>query len=241
MIENFITFYTTRLMKRYLAFEKYSQNSPPKPDKANSYLLYMHIPFCEELCPYCSFVSSKFEPSLASRYFDALKKEIDIYRELGYCFDSIYIGGGTPTIVPDRLARIVEFVKSIWKIKQISVETNPNHLVPGTIQTLKNIGINRLSVGVQSFNDEILKSIGRFEQYGSGEEIKERLSSVTGIFDTVNIDMIFNFPNQTEQILAADIKTLKEIKADQVTYYPLIVSKSKNEEIAERCGKINYE
>lgn len=104
-IENFLTFYTARLTRRYLAFEKYSPSSPPKPKKDSSYLLYMHIPFCEELCPYCSFVKVKFEHSLASRYFDALKKEIGIYHELGYCFDSIYIGGGTPTIMPDRLAQ----------------------------------------------------------------------------------------------------------------------------------------
>ena len=240
-VENFLTFYTARLTRRYLTFEKHSPTLPPKPKKDGSYLLYMHIPFCEELCPYCSFVRTKFEPSLASRYFDALKKEIEIYHELGYCFDSIYIGGGTPTIMPDRLARIIEFVTSTWQIKQISVETNPNHLKPDILRTLKDVGTNRLSIGVQSFNDKILESIRRLKKYGSGEEIKLKLSSVVGMFDTVNIDMIFNFPNQTEEMLAADIKIIKEVKPDQITYYPLIVSNSKKEEIAEKCGKINYE
>lgn len=239
-VENFLTFYAARLMRRYLTFEKYSPSSPPKPNKDNSYLLYMHIPFCEELCPYCSFVRVKFEPSLASHYFNALEKEIEIYHELGYCFDSIYIGGGTPTIMPDRLARIIEFVKSTWQIKQISVETNPNHLTPKILRILKDVGTNRLSIGVQSFNNEILESIRRLEKYGAGEEIKEKLSSVVGMFDTVNVDMIFNFPNQTEEMLAADVKIIKEVKADQITYYPLMISNSKKKEIAERCGKINY-
>ena len=238
-IENFLTFYTARLTRRYLAFEKYSPSSPPKPKKDSSYLLYMHIPFCEELCPYCSFVKVKFEHSLASRYFDALKKEIEIYHELGYCFDSIYIGGGTPTIMPDRLAQIIEFVKSTWQIKQVSIETNPNHLTPKILQILKDVGTNRLSIGVQSFNNEILESIQRLEKYGSGEEIKEKLSSVVGMFDTVNIDMIFNFPNHTSQILKQDIETIKEIKVDQITYYPLMVSNSPKKELVERCGKIN--
>jgi coproporphyrinogen III oxidase-like Fe-S oxidoreductase len=239
-IENFLTFYTTRLTRCYLAFEKYSQSSPPKPKKDSSYLLYMHIPFCEELCPYCSFVKVKFEHSLASRYFDALKKEIGIYHELGYRFDSIYIGGGTPTIMPDRLAQIIEFVKSTWQIKQVSVETNPNHLTPKILQILKDVGTNRLSIGVQSFNNEILESIQRLEKYGSGEEIKEKLSSVVGMFDTVNVDMIFNFPNQTDQMLRQDIKTIKEIKTNQITYYPLMVSNAQKKELVERCGKINH-
>jgi coproporphyrinogen III oxidase-like Fe-S oxidoreductase len=240
-VVNLLTSYIARLTRRYLTFEKHSPGSPPKPKKDGSYLLYMHIPFCEELCPYCSFVRVKFEHSLASRYFDALKKEIEIYHELGYSFDSIYIGGGTPTIMPDRLARIIEFVTSTWQIKQISVETNPNHLRPEILRILKDVGTNRLSIGVQSLNNEILENIRRLEKYGSGEEIKQVLSSVVGMFDTVNIDMIFNFPNQTEEMLAADIKIIKEIKPDQITYYPLIVSNSKKKEIAKTCGKINYE
>jgi len=239
-IENFLTFYTSRLTRRYLTFEKYSPNSPPKPDKDSSYLLYIHIPFCEQLCPYCSFVRVRFEPSLACDYFDALKKEIEIYHNLGYCFDSVYIGGGTPTIMPDRLAGIIEFVKSTWQIKQISIETNPNHLTPEILRILTNIGTNRLSVGVQSFNNGILKSIQRFERYGCGEEIKEKICSVVGMFDTVNIDMIFNFPNQTDEILAEDIKVLKEIKANQITWYPLMVSNGQKKDVAEKCGKINY-
>jgi coproporphyrinogen III oxidase-like Fe-S oxidoreductase len=239
-IENILTFYTSHLTRRDLSFKKYSPSLPPKPKEDVPHLLYMHVPFCEELCPFCSFVRVKFDHALASRYFDALEKEIKIYHKLGYRFDSIYIGGGTPTIMPDRLARTIEFIKSRWEIGQISVETNPNHLKPDILKTLKDVGVNRLSVGVQSFNNDILKNTQRFEKYGSGEEIKQRLSSVAGMFETVNVDMIFNFPNQTEQILAADIKTIKEIKADQVTWYPLIISNSTKNEIAKSCGAASY-
>ena len=239
-VENFLTFYAARLTRRYLAFEKYSPGTLPKPDKDSSYLLYIHIPFCEQLCPYCSFVKVRFEPSLASDFFDALEKEIKLYRDLGYCFDSVYIGGGTPTIMPDRLARITDFVKSNWKIRQISVETNPNHLTGEILRILKDIGTNRLSIGVQSFDNGILESIQRRQKYGSGEEIKEKISSVVGTFDTVNLDMIFNFPNQTEDILAEDIKTIKEVQADQITYYPLMVSSGQRKKLIERCGKTNY-
>lgn len=238
--EIFLTHYARRITRRYLAFEKVSSCSPPQPEENGRYLLYVHIPFCEELCPYCSFIRVKFEPSLASAYFDALKREIENYYNLGYHFDSIYVGGGTPTIMPDKLAGIISFAKSIWPVTEISVETNPNHLVPEILQILRDIGTNRLSIGVQSFNDEVLESIQRIERFGSGEKIKEKLSSVVGMFDTVNIDMIFNFPNQTEQMLAEDIKIIKEAKVDQITWYPLLASISKKKEIAERCGKVNY-
>jgi len=239
-IENFLTACTARFTQRYLTFKDCPPALPPEPDTNKTYLLYMHIPFCEELCPYCSFIRVKFDPCLACRYFDALKKEIELYHKAGYRFDSVHIGGGTPTVLPDRLAQTIEFVKSLWPIRQISVETNPNHLKPDILDILKNAGVNRLSVGVQSFNDEILKNTQRFEKYGAGEEIKERLSSIAGRFDTLNIDMIFNFPNQTEQMLAKDIETIKEIGVDQITYYPLIVSNFQKSEISKRFGAVNY-
>ncbi len=241
IIETFLRHHAECLTRRYLAFEKYSHCSPPQPKPNSRYLLDIHIPFCEELCPYCSFVSVKFEPSLASAYFDALKKEINIYHNLGYCFDSVYVGGGTPTIMPDRLGQIISFVKNTWPITQISVETNPNHLTPDILRVLKDVGTNRLSVGVQSFNNKILESVRRLKKYGCGEDIKEKLSSIGTMFDTLNVDMIFNFPNQTEEMLAEDIKTIKEIKADQVTWYPLIVSDAKKKEVTKMCGKINYQ
>lgn len=229
-----------RLSRRYLTIEESLGCCAPGPDKDRSYLLYIHVPFCEELCPYCAFMRVKYDSELALRYFSALKKEIGLFYERGFRFDSIYVGGGTPTIVPEKLAEIVEYAKSLWPISQISVETNPNHLVPGVLEKLVGIGVNRLSVGVQSFDDGILKSVERFEKYGAGEVIKDRLSSIVGMFDTLNVDMIFNFPNQTAEILARDIEIIKEIGAEQVTWYPLMVSDFRRKEMSKRCGKVDY-
>ncbi len=240
-IDNFISKYSTRLAKRYLTFEEASTIPLPKSDKNNPLLLYIHIPFCEQLCPYCSFFRIEYEHDLASNYFDALENEIKRYHNLGYNFDAVYIGGGTPTIMPDRLARIIECIRNNWNIKQLSVETNPNHLKPEIIKILKNAGTNRLSIGVQTFNNEILESIQRLEKYGTGQEIKKKISSVVGIFDTINIDMIFNFPKQNEKMLSEDIDCIKNIQADQITYYPLIASESKKIELTEKCGTIDYE
>lgn len=241
LIETFLTHCAKLLTQRYLAFEKKAHCPAPKPDKNKRYLIYIHIPFCEQLCPYCCFLRVRMEPFVACAYFEALKKEIEMYYNLGFCFDSVYIGGGTPTILPGKLAEIISLVKNIWPVTEISVETNPNHLTDEILRILKESSVNRLSVGVQSFNNEILESIDRLEKYGRGEEIKERLSSVVGMFDTLNVDMIFNFPNQTAPMLAADIEALKEVKADQITYYPLMVSDAGKDEVAKRCGRINYQ
>ena len=240
LVETFLRVCAKSLTQRYLAFEEYSHNLLPQPKQQGRYLLYIHIPFCEELCPYCAFMRVKMEHSLARAYFDALKKEIEIYRDCGYCFDSVYVGGGTPTIMPEELGQIISFVRDTWPIKQVSVETNPNHLAGDHLRILKDVGTNRLSVGVQSFDNKILESIQRLDKYGCGEGIREKICSVMGMFDTVNIDMIFNFPNQTEEMLVQDVEIVKEIGADQVTYYPLIVSDVRKKELARKCGKVSY-
>jgi coproporphyrinogen III oxidase-like Fe-S oxidoreductase len=240
LIENLLRYCATRTTQHYLAFKPGLSYAPLLPDKSKKYLLYIHIPFCADLCPYCSFVRIKFEPVLAGRYFEVLKKEINTYFSLGYQFDSVYVGGGTPTIWPEKLMEILSLVKSLWPIRQISTETNPDHLVPDILQKLNDIGVNRLSVGIQSFSNDILASVHRSKQCSSSEGIKQRLASIKGMFDTLNVDMIFNFPNQTMEMLAEDIKVLKELNADQVTYYPLMISNSKHKLIEEKCGKGHY-
>jgi coproporphyrinogen III oxidase-like Fe-S oxidoreductase len=222
-----------------MAFKPGQSCAPLLPDKSKKYLLYIHIPFCDHLCPYCSFVRIKFEPELAARYFEALKKEIKTYFSLGYQFDSVYVGGGTPTIWPEKLVEILSLAKSLWPIRQISTETNPDHLVPDILQKLKDLGVNRLSVGVQSFSNDILRSVHRSKQCGSSEDIKQRLASIKGMFDTLNVDMIFNFPNQSMETLAEEIKVLKALDVDQITYYPLMISNFKRKEIEEKCGKVH--
>ena len=165
---------------------------------------------------------------------------MELYRKNGFSFESIYVGGGTPTVLTDKLAEVLKLAQAIWPIKKISVETNPNHLVPEIIRTLLDAGVNRLSVGVQTFNDRLLTGIDRIQKYGSGREIKQKLADINGAFDTLNIDLIFNFPNQTLAMLLDDIKIVKDIKADQVTFYPLMVSRSNKKLLQARYGKISY-
>ena len=175
MLNQIITKIAKNQFAQALKFEEGTAPALPACNDDKQRLLYIHIPFCEELCPYCSFHRVRFEETLTRKYFRALINEIKLYREKNYSFTGIYVGGGTPTVLIDELANLLQYARESFPIRQISVETNPNHLTPKNIAILQQAGVNRLSVGVQTFNDELLKKIGRFEKYGSGEVIAEKL------------------------------------------------------------------
>jgi menaquinone C8-methyltransferase len=219
--------------------EKEHPQIPPAGTNRSPNLLYMHVPFCEKLCPYCSFNRIVFEEDLCRLYFAALRKEIRLYRDLGYGFGGIYVGGGTPTVMIDELVETLAVARECFDIREISVETNPNHLTEKNLLFLRDAQVNRLSVGVQSFNDDLLKRMDRYEKYGSGEAIAQRLKDLKGIFDTLNADMIFNFPSQNQDMLKRDLDILMEIEIDQVTFYPLMISDITRQQVMDALGKVS--
>jgi len=225
----------------YLRFTPGESYEVPRPSDAIPRLLYLHVPFCEELCPYCSFNRVVFKEDIARAYFKALRKEIGMYRDLGYDFNAVYVGGGTPTVLIDELSETLALARDMFRIREVSVETNPNHLTEPNLAQLKDIGVNRLSVGVQTFDDGILKAVERYHKYGSGEEITQRLKETMGRFDTLNVDMIFNFPTQTMKMLEHDLDVLMDIAVDQVTFYPLMVSTSTEKLMGRKLGRVDYD
>jgi len=240
ILEWAMTTYLKRTYARALQLTEFGELTPPAPRPGKEYLLYVHIPFCEELCPYCSFNRVPFERDLATRYFAALRHEVRMYRDLGYTFSAVYVGGGTPTVMPVEMAELLEELRRTFPIREVSLETNPNHLRDDVVGLLKEGGVNRLSVGVQSFEDQLLLKMARYHKYGSGVEIRERLERYMGTFDTLNVDMIFNFPTQTREMLERDLAVIKAINADQVTFYPLMVSTATRRELARIFGPISY-
>lgn len=240
MINQIVTKVARREFARSLKFEDGSSPELPSCIDNKQRLLYLHIPFCEKLCPYCSFHRITFEEPLTRKYFQALRREIKIYHEKGYKFEGIYVGGGTPTVLIDELAETLQLAQELFPIKDISVETNPNHLTEQNIKILRKSKVKRLSVGVQTFNDDLLKKIGRYEKYGSGQEIAERLKNTLGFFHTLNADMIFNFPGQTIQILEDDLATILKLNMDQVTFYPLMISDLTREIMKNTFGGVDF-
>lgn len=240
MINQIVTKIAKREFARSLKFDEGILPQLPACNDEKQRLLYLHIPFCEELCPYCSFHRITFKEPLTRKYFKALRREIELYHEKGYKFQGIYAGGGTPTVLIDELAETLHLACELFPIKDISVETNPNHLTAGNINILKKSKVKRLSVGVQTFNDDLLKKIGRYEKYGSGEEIAQKLKNTQGVFHTLNADMIFNFPGQTPKMLDEDLSVLLKLNMDQVTFYPLMISALTQEIMAKTVGGVDF-
>ncbi|MGB6066964.1 MAG: coproporphyrinogen III oxidase family protein [Desulfomonilaceae bacterium] len=240
IVEGLLTTYLKRQYANVLRLTDFERITPPRPRKDTKYLLYVHVPFCEELCPYCSFNRFPLDKDLARVYFEALLQEIEMYHEIGFDFSSVYVGGGTPTVLPREIGILLEEIRKKFSIKEVSLETNPNHLTDEIVTILKDGGVNRLSVGVQSFQDDLLKQMERYHKYGSGFQIQERLAKYAGMFDTLNVDMIFNFPTQTNSMLQRDLEAIKNIEAGQVTFYPLMVSDVTRNELARRFGSISY-
>lgn len=184
--------------------------------------LYIHIPFCRSICNFCPYCKVVYNEDKYERYIDALIKEIHM---VGNTISgrkrttSLYFGGGTPALAVDRLAEIIAAVREHFIISDgIGVELHPDNLEISVLQKLKSAGVDRISIGVQSFlpkNQEVLgrKSIDE-------DKIKEALQAVS--FDTVSMDFIFSLPGQSFEDLRSDIDKAFEIGANHVAIYPFI-------------------
>jgi coproporphyrinogen III oxidase-like Fe-S oxidoreductase len=198
--------------------------------------LYIHIPFCRSLCPFCCFNRYLFDEAKARRYFVSLKRELDIYISRGFRFSDFYFGGGTPTVLMDELTGFIDYLRKNFMVGQISLETTPRELNRENITALKRAGIKRLSIGVQSFDADVLKSMGR---PFSPDDAKEKLLMAEGQFDTLNADFVFNFPAQTVEQFEADVVLFKEMGIDQATFYPLMASPHKKDAMERKFNRID--
>jgi coproporphyrinogen III oxidase-like Fe-S oxidoreductase len=211
----------------------------PAPEPGRRYMLYAHIPFCERLCPYCSFNRYPHEPQLALRYYKNLAAEMRMLADLGYDFESLYIGGGTPTVQIDALCDLIDEATSLFSITEVSTETNPDHLIDKYVSKLVP-RVQRLSVGVQSFDDDLLRQMDRYDKYGSGREIFARVREYAHAFTSLNVDMIFNFPSQSEAVLINDLAHVLESGTSQTTFYPLMCSPAVAASLARTVGRVDY-
>ena len=225
IIENTTIFSTKKIIKNsmnsYLNIQDVDYEIKREVDKNKSYLLYIHIPFCETFCPYCSFHKFKYDKAKAEKYFISLRQEMKKVKKEGFKFDSLYVGGGTTLIHEEELLKTLKLAKRLFGIEDISCESDPNHIAPETIKKFEGY-IKRLSIGVQSFDDGILKKVARFDKFGSAEQIKEKISAIKGMVPMINIDLIFNFPGQTKKMLLKDLESGKNLGIEQVTTYPLM-------------------
>ena len=187
--------------------------------------IYLHIPFCEQICPYCPYNKEIFRPDVAPRYTKAVKTEIDLYAELiaDRPVTSLYIGGGTPTtMLHSGLPEILDHIHRRFDVRcEIHLESHPNHLTPPNLDTISSMGIDHLSIGVESLQDRHLEILKR--PYVA-EEVRAAVGrAVARDFKCVNTDLMFAFPGQTYEEVEEAGRALVEMAVDQVAAYPLFL------------------
>jgi len=185
--------------------------------------LYLHIPFCRQICPYCPYNKEIYHPELASRYVKAVKKEIDIYSELiGHRpVTTFYIGGGTPTtMLHNGLEEIIGHLYATLNMRcGTHLESHPNDLSAANLRAIAAMGVEHLSMGVEALQDHHLKSLHRPYTVKEVRGAIER--AVSQGFKCVNMDVIFALPHQTCNELEQAARDLVALGVDQVAAYPL--------------------
>ena len=189
--------------------------------------VYIHIPFCLQKCLYCDFPSHSGLYELHAVYIEALAKELEIKSRIlaKYTVDTIYIGGGTPTaLFEDLLEKLFSAVRTNINIAskaEISLEANPGTLSRSKAVLLSGCGVNRISLGVQSFSDRLLKSIGRIH---SAAEAKQAVQNVfaAGI-DNINIDLMYGLPEQSIEDFLISLQTAAKLEVPHLSVYGLQV------------------
>lgn len=185
--------------------------------------LYIHIPFCKSKCWYCDFPSFCGKDNLMESYIKALGEEIDS-KVLQYNIKTIFIGGGTPTYL--SLEMLEQLKTHIKKLKltsdvEFTVECNPGTLDKEKLKLLKSMGVNRLSIGLQAYDDSLLKSIGRIHNVDEFLKNYELARSIG--FENINIDLMFALPNQTSEIWKESLIKVAKLNPEHISAYSLIL------------------
>lgn len=189
--------------------------------------LYIHIPFCVRKCHYCDFTSFRCNDETIENYVDNLIVELSLYKDIlaDYHIRTIFIGGGTPSSIDGRhMEKILTYVYENFRIawlEEVSIEVNPGSLDRFKVKKYKEIGINRVSLGLQSLNDKILKSIGRIHD---GEDFYDSIDLLRDEgFDNINVDLMFSLPGQTLIDLEYTISEVVRLDLEHISLYSLII------------------
>ena len=185
--------------------------------------LYIHIPFCKQKCKYCDFVSFPCMEDTADKYVDALKREAEQYR--GEKIDTIFIGGGTPSILtPKQIEEVTKMCFDVFDAAsdcEFTTEANPGTIDDDKIKAMLNGGINRISVGVQSFNDDELKKIGRIHDAKTAYNTICHLDKMG--FQNIHLDIMTALPSQTCESLNNTLNTAVSLPVKHISAYSLII------------------
>ena len=189
--------------------------------------IYVHIPFCKRKCAYCDFISFSGKARLIEKYVEALKREINEYKisKEDYVVKTIYFGGGTPSFIESKYTvEILEAIKekfNISKNAEITIEINTGTVTEEKLKDYYEVGINRISFGLQSTNSQLLKLVGRIHSYSSfleGYNLAKKIG-----FKNINVDLMIGLPVQTLKDVQKDVSRIIELDPEHISVYSLIV------------------
>lgn len=210
----------TKSFKPFTFKNEYDENLPI--DECENLGLYIHIPFCKNICNFCPYCKVLYNEELCNDYVDALIQEIHLvcssYKDKKNV-TSLYFGGGTPVLAGNRLKEIISTINDYFTITEgIGIELHPENVNNETLNMLKEAGITKISIGIQSFNKKYQSILGRNEV--NIEDIKSALNKVS--FDTVSMDLIFALPGQKFEDLKEDVEKAVYAGANHIAIYPFI-------------------
>lgn len=201
--------------------------------------LYIHIPFCVKKCAYCDFLSWKGSGEEREAYVQALEKEISSYSEFAkdYRVSTVFFGGGTPSVLEgEQTERILKKIRDTFRVEkdaEITLEMNPGTAQKEKLLLYRELGINRLSIGLQSVKNENLKLLGRIHTYGDFLD-SYRMAREAG-FDNISADLISSLPGQTLEEWKEELEILQETPLEHISVYQLIIEKGT--EFYEKYGE----
>ncbi len=220
IITNLTRSWLTRSWKPFTFKNEYDQVLPYTD--CENLGLYIHIPFCKSICNFCPYCKVRYDAALCDRYIDALLREIHM---VGSQYPgrkkvtSLYFGGGTPALAANRLKEIIEACNGHFEITEgIGLELHPDNVTVPTLRKLKEAGVTKISIGIQSFQQKYQSVLGR--KAVDGAAMASALGEVP--FETVSMDFIFALPGQTFEDLKADVDLAMEIGANHIAIYPFI-------------------
>jgi len=180
--------------------------------------LYVHIPFCEQRCDYCDFVSLTGRADQHSRYVEALLAELELERErLAPELETVYLGGGTPSYLePEALRRLLEGLPAAG---ELTVEANPETVSPELAELLVEAGVNRVSLGAQSFQPRLLEVLGR---HAGPDDIRRAIETLReAAVDNISLDLLYGIPGQSRDDLGADLDEALALAPEHLSCYEL--------------------
>ena len=220
LITSLTRMWLTRTIKPFTFTDEYDQVLPFL--ECDNLGLYVHIPFCKSICNFCPYCKVAYSEDMCNEYIDALLQEIHMvgsqYPERKKV-TSLYFGGGTPALAANRIKEIIDALNQHFIITEgIGLELHPDNVNVEILQTLKDAGVTKISIGVQSFRDKYQKILGRKKI--DTDAMAAALSAVP--FETVSMDFIFALPNQSYEDLKSDIDQAFSLGANHIAIYPFI-------------------